>query len=1037
MIRRTGILLGINLSLALASPALAQQATGIIRGVSYDSDFDAPLAGVAVTIAETGAKVRANDQGIYTFPAVPPGRYTLIFTKDGYLRQVRSGIVVTASQLTDVDVELAGDFEDMDEFVVQEILPGGTDAGLLELRLESPSLLDSIGSEIMNRAGASDAASALSLVSGASVQDGKYAVVRGLPDRYVSSQVNGVRLPSADEEKRAVELDQFPSAVIESVQVSKTFTPDQQGDASGGAVNVVLKGIPDETSIQFKIQYNANSQVVGAGSRFLTSPGGGVNYWGQEGANQQAQPDGTSWTSPTGTSFTDAPINYKWSLSGGGKWELNDGVTVGGFASFFYENDASYSDNGIDDSWVLQQGSSTPVPEQFQRNSADDFNTQLFDVTQSNQEVNWGGLGTWGIETEQHRVTGTYLYTNSTDDTTTVATDTRGHEYYFPGYRPNDPDYPEGSPFGPPNPGNGPPVPPNIYGRDSAPYNQLTTLDWVQRTTSTLILNGRHELNLFNDSDSLAFLDAPELDWSWSTSSAKLNEPNKTQFGAIWMGPTFQPGLPIFGIPDTWGPSTWQALPPSDNINLGWAQHIFEEINESSNQYAINLKLPFALGDSREGYFKVGVFGDSVNRTYNQDTYSNSNDPNFTYSAGVDPYSGFEPPVPLGQPFGADFSTQPWSAVFPSEDHPMVRSTYDVDYTGQQNISAYYLMLDMPLSDTFTVVGGARNESFAISTTVDPGPDAVWYPPNNPGGTGVALNPGDADADYSQDLWLPSISAMWDATEEVTIRAAFANTTAYPVFREITPVLQQEFLGGPIFIGNPDLTASQVTNYDLRADYRPFEGGLFSVSWFYKDIQDPIEYVQELTAYFSYVTPRNYPSGTMNGIEVDARQDLGVLMESLTGLSVMANWTLISSNVILPESEQDALAAIGFPQSSRPMVNAPEYLLNLGATWDAEEIKTDFGLFYTLTGDTLVAGAGQADEYYVPEIYSLPVGQLNFTVQHELARGFKCFFAAKNLLNPEIQTAYKSKYIDGGQILNTSYTEGIDFSAGISLQIDF
>ena len=95
------------------------------------------------------------------------------------------------------------------------------------------------------------------------MQDGKFAVVRGLPDRYVNSQMNGVRLPTADPDKRAVQLDQFPSEVIDNIQVSKTFTPDQQGDASGGAVNVVLKGIPDEKILKFKTGVEYNTQVTG------------------------------------------------------------------------------------------------------------------------------------------------------------------------------------------------------------------------------------------------------------------------------------------------------------------------------------------------------------------------------------------------------------------------------------------------------------------------------------------------------------------------------------------------------------------------------------------------------------------------------------------------------------------------------------------------------------------------------------------------------------------------------------------------------
>ena len=230
----------------LTTTASAQQ-VGSIRGIVYDKDFDVPLAAAQVTITETGEKVTATDEGNFIFSQVPPGNYTIVFSKDGYTRQVQANVIVSEGQITDVDAELSGEFTEMEEFVVQDLQIGGTEAGLLALRVESPALLDSVSSELLSQAGAGDAASALKLISGATVQDGKFAVVRGLPDRYVNSQMNSVRLPTADPDKRAVQLDQFPSDMIESIQVSKTFTPDQQGDASGGAVNVVLKGIPEET----------------------------------------------------------------------------------------------------------------------------------------------------------------------------------------------------------------------------------------------------------------------------------------------------------------------------------------------------------------------------------------------------------------------------------------------------------------------------------------------------------------------------------------------------------------------------------------------------------------------------------------------------------------------------------------------------------------------------------------------------------------------------------------------------------------------
>src|SRR5262245_48117071 len=107
-------------SASVSSTKTAQQ-TGAIRGVVRDKDFDVPLAAVTVTAVETGQHVATTDQGNFVFGQIAPGKYTLIFSKDGYLRLVKADVVVTAGQLTDVDVELAGEFTDMEEFVVQDV----------------------------------------------------------------------------------------------------------------------------------------------------------------------------------------------------------------------------------------------------------------------------------------------------------------------------------------------------------------------------------------------------------------------------------------------------------------------------------------------------------------------------------------------------------------------------------------------------------------------------------------------------------------------------------------------------------------------------------------------------------------------------------------------------------------------------------------------------------------------------------------------------------------------------------------------------
>ena len=166
---------------------------------------------------------------------------------------------------------------------------------------------------MLSQAGAGDAASALKLVSGATVQEGKYAVIRGLPDRYVNSQMNAVRLPTADADKRAVQLDQFPLDMIQSIQVSKTFTPDQQGDASGGAVNVVLKGIPDQKILKVKVGSTYNTQASANGD-FLTYKGGGVNFWGRDDGRRDIPADGNFSSQPVGVTRDEAPLPYNFSV---------------------------------------------------------------------------------------------------------------------------------------------------------------------------------------------------------------------------------------------------------------------------------------------------------------------------------------------------------------------------------------------------------------------------------------------------------------------------------------------------------------------------------------------------------------------------------------------------------------------------------------------------------------------------------------------------------------------------------------------------
>lgn len=987
--------------LVLAAPVDARQQPGSLRGAVYDKDFEAPLAFVDVVIVERSElATRTSDQGDYLISGITPGRYTVYFSREGYLRQVRSDVVVAAGELTEVNIYMRGDYTDMDELIVEDALHMGpaADIALLQLRVESPALMNSISSELMSRAGASDAGSALKLVSGASVQDGKFAVIRGLPDRYVSSQMNGVRLPTADEDKRAVELDQFPAAVIDSLQVSKTFTPDQQGDASGGAVDVRLRGIPEVSTFSLKTQYSVNSNV--RGSDFLSYKGGGISTWGRDDGGRDIQREriGHNWLGAVGVSSDDEPTDYKWSMSGGGRHELEDGLTIGGFASFFYERDSAFYDDGKNDSlWVETPGEGL-VPKTLQGTAEDgDFKTALFDVTQAQQSVQWGGLGTFGVKTEHHELNVVTLYTRTAEDKVTLAEDTRGKEHFFPGYDPDDPF----------DPGN--------QARDSAPYVRTETLDYTERTTSTVQFSGRHEFPLedFGAEDGFFGFQAPVLDWTIAGSSADLKQPDKRQFGTLWRGEAFNPGIPGV-IPPFFRPKEHRPFKPAANFNFGNLQRIWKEIDEESEQYFANLKLPFEQWGGEKGYLKFGAFADRVDRRFDQETFSNFGD--------------------AGAEFEGDFGDF-WSEVFPDENHPIGESLADVDYDGEQDITAWYGMIDMPLSSFLNVVGGFRVERSEIGIVNDPEKEATWFPEGSL--APVRLGRGDADVSIDQSDLLPSIGIEIRPIEDITFRLSYSETIARPTFKELTPIIQQEFLGGPIFIGNPEVELAEVKNYDLRLDYTPYEGGLLSASWFYKDLEDPIENVQRVRP-FDYTTVVNYPKGFLTGFEFEVRQDAGRLWNRLDGFSFGANATFIDSEVELTKEEQTDLARPGVeaPMRTRDATGAPEHLYNIYVNYDSIETGTRASLFYTVVGDTLKAGAGTSDGNFVPSVYEEEFDTLNASLTQKLGPHVSLKLQAKNLTNPRIKEVYRSDYI-GSDVTKRSFTRGIEYAIGLSLEFEF
>ena len=139
--------------------------------------------------------------------------------------------------------------------------------------------MDGISYEQISKLGDATAAQALKRVTGVSVRDDKYVYVRGLGSRYTEITLNETNIPALDPEKNTVQMDMFPSNIIENIEVHKTFTPDMPGESTGGQVNVVTKDFPTKFTLQLSSSFGFNPQVY-LNDNFLNYPGGDKDWLG-------------------------------------------------------------------------------------------------------------------------------------------------------------------------------------------------------------------------------------------------------------------------------------------------------------------------------------------------------------------------------------------------------------------------------------------------------------------------------------------------------------------------------------------------------------------------------------------------------------------------------------------------------------------------------------------------------------------------------------------------------------------------------------
>lgn len=252
--------------------------TGTISGKMMDGEFNDVLPFANVLIKGTSIGASSDFDGIYSLE-VEPGTYTVSFSYLGYTSKEITGVEVKANETVEVNVTLEPASSQLDEVVVTTTVRKNTEASVLNLQKNSVTLMDGLSLEAIKTTGASNIASAVKRVPGVSVQEGKYVYVRGLGDRYTKSILNGMDIPGLDPDKNTVQMDIFPTNILENVIVLKSAAAEMPADFTGGVVNIVTKDFPTQKQMSFSasIGYNPGMHFQ---DNYVSYEGGGTDFLG-------------------------------------------------------------------------------------------------------------------------------------------------------------------------------------------------------------------------------------------------------------------------------------------------------------------------------------------------------------------------------------------------------------------------------------------------------------------------------------------------------------------------------------------------------------------------------------------------------------------------------------------------------------------------------------------------------------------------------------------------------------------------------------
>ena len=828
------------------------------------------LIGVTVSLKGDRAQSTKTDvEGRFTFSIDINKEYTLVASYVGYKENSITVKATTAGEEVPTDLLLEESNKNLKDVVVSTnrgTNKGATDNALIAFQKNTNTVASVISAESIKRSPDRNTAEILKRTPGASIQEGKYIIVRGLADRYNQAMLNGILLTSTEPDRKTFSFDLFPSQIIDNIIINKAFVPELPGEWAGGLIQVNTKDVPSKNFFNIQIGTSANSLITG--KDFLKDKSGKTDWYGIDdgsrslpmGYTTKSNFDTSSMAAKTAMGktmsnnwsplTTTAKPNVSLQMNGGFSGTLW-GKKIGGIIGISYANAYRFQDNVNNQNQLSNDGFSSYVA--------------LNDNKYIN-DINMGGIAGLSIFLNPLNKISYKAIVNV--KTSNIFTQRAG----------------------------------TVYDRQQLVKGNEFVFD--QNTFFTNQLNGEHSLS-------------QKLKFNW--------------YGAFNILDAYSPDQRRILYTKNINGSDPYVLNISNTLSQQSGSRVFKSLSDYIYTGGGDLTLKL-----NQQTIKAGYMIQVKDRLYDAQL--------FAITMPIDNLSLRS--LPADQAFSS-------SNFGNGSDNKFAFNSIqnrNFRYLANTILNAGYLQFDNKISNGLRVVWGLRVENFDQLV----GSVKKWDPRHT----------------YSQVTdYLPGVNASIKLTEKANLRLTGSQTVIRPELRELSALSIYDFELNASVSGNPDLKRTKITNTDLRYEYYPSAGEMFTAGVFFKNFENPIESIyQEGSGGSSLFSFQNAAKATAFGFELEGRKKLS------KRFTLQANGSYINSKI------EDKNIGI-----SRPLQGQSPYLINAGILYDIAEkglnittLVNQVGKRIYLVGD-IQAGAGS------PDVYENPRALIDFQVSKKFA----------------------------------------------------